>query len=401
MTTLVKTHPRHLLIHLVPKPPSVICGVGDYSTLVGRKIEHLYPNVQCGYVACGRASAANSSQEAGRRDATGCNATGLWRAVGELIEELNGDADSLTIVIHYSGWSYDRNGAPAWLAAALERRPPGFFGAKLITMFHEFYAAGWPWRRAFWSYLRQRNVVIRLARLSDELMTSRQQSARWLDRVTGRATGAVASLPIPSTIGEPHEVVPWEDRSARAVLFGGARFKRPFLRGRGAQSTAELCQKLEIRTLVNIGAPADVDRTIFQRNGVEMIDMGYLPAHDVSAELSAARLALADYFSAYYAKSSVLAAMAAHGTPIIFPRRGRASDGLRFGKHLWDLRSARAAMPDEARVRLSSLAQAAHAWYEGHNLERHANLLSRFVARDADWEHSPTFVAVKNASPRH
>lgn len=375
---------RHLVIHLIPKPPPLICGVGDYATLVGRKIEELYPNVQCGYVACGNTSAANSHEEPARRDATGCDAAGLWRAVSELIDELNGDADSLTIVIHYSGWSYERNGAPAWLAAALERRPPRFWGAKIVTMFHEFYAAGWPWRRACWSYLRQRKVAIRIARLSDGLMTSRQLSARWLERVTGRASGAVPSLPIPSTIGEPEEVVPWEARSACAVLFGGARFKRPFLQGRGAQSTAELCRKWEIRTLVTIGAPAEVDRAAFQRTGIDVIETGFLPASEVSAQLGTARLALVDYFSAYYAKSSVLAAMAARGTPLIFPRARGASDGLRFGEHLWDLRSARAAGSDEARLRLSSLSRAARAWYEKHSFEQHAKILCRFLASGTD-----------------
>lgn len=374
-----KVQMRHLLVHLIPKPPPMICGVGDYAALLGRKLEDLHPNVKCGYVACGHTSAASPSQEPGRRDATGCNAAGLWRSVAELVGELNGNAAALTVLVHYSGWSYERNGAPAWLADALEHRPAGFSRAKIVSMFHEFYGVGWPWRRAFWSYRRQRNVVIRIARLSDGLMTSRQQGAQWLERITDRASGVVPSLPIPSTIGEPDEVVPWESRSACAVLFGGARFKRPFLQGRGARSTAALCQKLEIRTLVTIGAQAEVDCAAYRRTGINVIERGFLPASEVSTQVGTARLALVDYFPAYYGKSSVLAAMAARGTPLIFPRARGASDGLRFGEHLWDLQSAQAARPDEARRRLSSLSRAARAWYEGHSFEQHAKTIRKFL----------------------
>ena len=356
----------------------MICGVGDYATLVGSRLEQLRPELRCGYIACGSQREPRPSDATGLRNITGtCDARCLWRAVGELADELNSDADALTLVMHYSGYGYEPSGAPAWLAGGLEQRPRRFTEAKIVTMFHELYATGWPWQRIFWTSSRQRAVAVRIARASDALLTNREQSARWLERVTGGVGGVVPSLPVPSTIGEADEIVPWEARGARAVMFGGAQFKRPFLQGRGAKNTAALCRKLEIRTLVGIGQPAEADQAAFRASGIEVVQTGFVAANEASAYIGAARVALVDYFSGYYAKSTVLAAMAAHGTPVIFPRSGNASDGLRFGEHIWDLPATRAASPHEARARLSSLSLVLRAWYEGHGIERHAGAVAR------------------------
>lgn len=363
------------IIHLVPQLPPVVSGVADYAVLVGHKIEEQQPEIRCGYIACGYQTAGDGAGRF-RRNATGsCDATQLWRAVHEISQEFNGDIDKLALVVHYSGYGYDQAGAPGWLADALERRPPQFAAVRIVSMFHELYATAWPWRRAFWYSVRQRGVATRIARISHALITNREQSARWLEQVTGRAAGSVGSLPIPSNVGEPCEVVRWDARASQAVTFGGAAFKRPFLVGRGAQATAALCRKLEIGTLLCIGVPVEIDERAFQSNGIDVIQTGFLDAAEVSARFRGARLSLVDYFHGYYSKSSVLAAAAAHGTPPIFPRHREASDGLRFGEHLWDIQSAHAAGSQEACARLSAMSQAISAWYAGHSIAQHARRL--------------------------
>jgi hypothetical protein len=107
-----------------------------------------------------------------------------------------------------------------------------------------------------------------------------------------------------------------------------------------------------------------------------VIQTGYLAAHEASAHFEAARIALVDYYPGYFAKSGILAAAMAHGTPPIFPRAVGATDGLRFGDQLWDIHSAIAENRKEISARLSSISRSARAWYDGHSLERHATLLA-------------------------
>jgi hypothetical protein len=367
-----------VIIHLVPQLPPAICGVGDYATLVGRKLSELRPDTHCGYVACGHLVAEQPVTSRGWRDATGrCDAAQLWRAVGEVVEELaDGNTDCVSLAVHYSGYGYDANGAPHWLAETLNRRPPRFSAARLVTVFHELYATGWPWQKAFWMSPQQRNVAIRIARLSDALVTNRDLSARWLEAISARPRGSVPSLPVPSNIGEPCNSFPWELRAPHAVAFGGAQFKESFLAGRGAKATAALCRKLDIDKLVSIGPRTSIAEATFRSSGIQVIQTGFLAAPEASAHFEAARIALVDYYPGYFAKSGVLAAAVAHGTPPIFPRAVGATDGLGFGDQLWDIHSAIAEDPKEIGARLSSISRSARAWYDGHNLERHATLLA-------------------------
>jgi hypothetical protein len=373
------------LIHLVPRLPPAICGLGDYATLVGSQIEGLHDEVRCGYVACAHRVDNQFADGPAQRNVTGsADATRLWQAVQTLIDEFSeGALDRTSLLVHYSGYGYATDGAPRWLADALARRPRRMSAVSIVTMFHELYATGWPWQRAFWYSVQQRRIAIRIARLSDRLVTNRGQSARWLERVTGGTSNSIPSLPVPSNIGEPHDNQPWESRAAQAVAFGGARFKKPFLEGPGATATARLCRKLEIRRLVNIGQRAKVDVAAFRTHGIEIIEAGFLPASDASEQFRTARIALADYYGGYYAKSGVLAAAAAHGTPLIFPHVGLATDGLRFGEQLWDLPSALAASRNDADARLSAMSRSLRAWYDGHNSAGHAALLADAVGAGA------------------
>jgi hypothetical protein len=364
-----------LTIHIVPQLPPAVSGVGDYALLVGSAMQDLSTGECCRYIACGCVRTEHAP-DGTRRNATGaCEPSRLWQEVREVADELGYAGDGSALIVHYSGYGYDRNGAPGWLAAALERRPRDLKGVRVVTMFHELYAMSWPWRRAFWYSLRQRLVAARIARASDVIVTNREASARWLERSGHLAPGSVASLPVASNVGEPKEIVPWMLRSRVAVMFGATRFKRPFLVGRGARDAASLCRNLEIETLVSIGTPSEFDERAFKSNGIEVVQTGVVAAADVSSHYRAARFALVDYFPGYYSKSGVLAAAASHGTPPIFPWEGRASDGLKFGEHLWDLPAALRAGAEGALTRLVSISQSIRAWYEWHSVERHARLL--------------------------
>ena len=266
------------VIHITPQIPPAICGVGDYAAVVGRRMEELCAEVRCGYLAAGhRAAGAGAMKDVAK----------FWGAVEEVtaacstanggrIEGLphpgplpRGEGDRTAIVLHYSGYGYDPSGAPAWLAEALERRPAHLAGVRVVTFFHELYATGKPWQRAFWTSGRQRAAAIRVARASDALATNREQSARWLERQAGLPAESVPHLPICSNVGEPTELVPWDERPRRAVTFGAAAFKRFALRN-DAERVAAMLERLGIDELVDIGESTRIAVDAFARHGVAL-----------------------------------------------------------------------------------------------------------------------------------
>jgi hypothetical protein len=366
------------MIHVTPQLPPEICGLGDYATSVGRTAEAVLPEVRCGYIAAGRRVTGCVAESSSSRNVTGsCNPNHLWDAVDALVGERGAGAfDAVSLIIHCSGYGYACNGAPKWLAVAIENRPPQFGDVRIVTMFHELYATGWPWQRAFWASGRQRAVSARIARASDALMTNREPSARWLEAMSGRPRFSVPSLPVPSNVGEPNRIVPWVSRGPEAVSFGAARFKRPFFTGGGARATAAMCRNLGIQTLTSIGQKTEIDEAVFKQNGVEVVQTGFLPANEAAKHIGSARAALIEYFPGYFGKSSVLGGVAAHGTPPICTVSNAASDGLEFGIHFWDLKSAANASRNSAFARLSSISQSIRDWYDSHSLVKHAQLLA-------------------------
>lgn len=369
-----------LIIHIAPQLPPAICGVGDYAVLVGRRMEEVQPDVQCDYIACGHQAALLNGTGLGAGDEPILwNARRLWQAVKDRIDGTPSAQGDCALLVHYVGYGYHPLGAPVWLADALEQRPAWFSTCRIVSMFHELYATGWPWQRAFWNSSRQQAVAIRIARASDALMTNRAASARWLERVAGRPAGGVPSPPVPSNVGEPEEVTTWEERQPIAVLFGGARFKERFLVGSAAVATAEVCEKLGIESVYSIGASSGVTDKAFRSRGVHVIQTGILPAEEVSERFLEARIAFIDYFPSFYGKSGVFAASAAHGTPPILAVSRGASEGLRIGEHFWDLSAARLANRVEAGMRLSQMSQSILSWYKQHNTWQHAQVLAGLI----------------------
>ena len=59
-----------------------------------------------------------------------------------------------SLLVHYSGYGYSRDGAPLAFAEVLGRlKASGEF--RFGAYFHELYASGMPWTKAFWFSRRQ------------------------------------------------------------------------------------------------------------------------------------------------------------------------------------------------------------------------------------------------------
>lgn len=303
-------------VHIVPHLPPQNSGVGDYATLVGRRMEELGVGVVCGYIAagCNREELPPDGERV--RNITGaCDAQSLWRAVEELAIPHPPSPISLSIVLHYSGYGFGQNGCPDWLVDALRNRPS--FVSRVVTYFHELYATSPPWRRAFWYSASQQRIAAEVAGQSDAILTNCRLYARWLEEKTRQPTYSVPSLSVPSNVGEPKEVPELEARPLRAVTFGNVLRKR-FALYSDAKQTAQLLQRLRISELVDIGAKCNVDRRAYERSGISVIERGYLNAAETSRALLECRLGLLHCNTHKLGKSGTYAAFAAHGVvPVI------------------------------------------------------------------------------------
>ncbi len=351
------------ILHITPNLPPAICGLGDYAAVVGARIEQLFPAVECRYLAAGYRSGDGTRRLMSPK--------WFWNEVSQQVES----SANFSIVLHYSGYGYNPDGAPAWLAEALANRPTFARNIRLVTFFHELYATGWPWRRAFWQSNRQRNIAVQLAHASDDLLTNRAESAAWLEQLTGRVAGSVAHLPVPSNVGEPDVVPSYFDRPPQAVVFGGAKVKRPFLVGQRAKTTARVCRKLGITKVVEIGSAIAVNHKPFCDAGIDVVQMGHLRKEQVSEQLLQARVGFFDYFPNALTKSGILAALSCHGVGILFHNNLRESFGKLLdlnGDELALKRIATAADPMVAGRLLAKRSTTLRTWYIGHSSRQHA-----------------------------
>ena len=269
-----------------------------------------------------------------------------------------GDAATL---LHYANYGYAPRGCPVWLVEALEGAP-----GRLVTLFHEVYATGPPWRSSFWLSSLQRRLAARLVRRSAAVVTSLTLYRELIRRLApGRD---VLVLPVASTVGEPAAPPPTGERPARLVIFGGSG-------GRGrayrqAATLSALCERLSIEEVLDIGPSLP---RIPPRLGPATVQArGTLAAEAVSRELLSARAGIAFHTPAFLPKSTVHAAYCAHGVAPIVLERGPEASELRPGVHY--------GTPELDAEALADLAASAREWYRGHELRvqaaRYAELLA-------------------------
>lgn len=287
-------------------------------------------------------------------------------------------ADDLgcVVVLHFSGYGYASRGLCGWLLEELQaaRKLQGQ-RFKLVSVFHELYAKGPPWRSAFWTSPLQARLARRLARMSDAVWTNTEGHGRWLSR-QARPWAGVHVAPVFSNVGEwLQPLAPAQDRSAAMVVFGGASTRQRACEacvGQGAQLAG-----LGVQELVEVGpGPA----CAWSLGALPVRHAGLLSTPELSALLASSRFGLVDYQGRNLGKSSVFAAYAAHGCCVInSSSEGEAADGLLAHHHYHPLHSAGTAPADlQAWARLG---QEAHRWYAQHRLPLQAQRWLQLLAQ--------------------
>lgn len=267
------------------------------------------------------------------------------------------------VLLHYANYGYSRRGCPAWLLAGLRRWKSAASGRRLVTVFHELWASGPPWRSSFWLRPRQRRLALTVARLSDAGVTSLRRYAAAL--APALAADRLLVRPVFSTVGEPPQLPPLAPRARRLVLFGGPGARR---RAYGALlgDLEAACRTLAVEALDDIGGGLEaVPREVAGR---PVTRHGFLAAAETSRLLTGVFAGFVAYPPAYLAKSTIYAAYAAHGLlPVCAwrhgePREDRAAADARVP--CWSPRHGGAPVGEE----IERLAAAAHTCYAEHAL---------------------------------
>ncbi len=270
-------------------------------------------------------------------------------------------ANETTVLLHYANYGYERRGCPGWLIEGLARWKRSAPERRLVTVYHELYASGPPWRSSFWLGPQQRRLASRLLTLSDAAVTSLELQARILRR--WRPDAHIDVAPVFSTVGEPAAVWPLAERPRRLIVFGGSGARGRAWTERRADLLAT-CRALQLAEIWDVGPPAGAPVRL---DGLPVRELGVIPPGEVSARLLDGCAGFAAYPSAFLGKSTAFAAYCAHGLlPVCASTRPEPN--TEPTPPFWKPRSGTAVRWNY----LQTIADQAHAWYRGHSLDRHA-----------------------------
>jgi hypothetical protein len=297
-------------MQILPRAPGDCGGVGDYSRQLARRLQELH----------GITSTFVSAAPAGSpRSIDGFKVLSPLRAISDVIER------PAALLLHYVNYGYDPHGVPVWLPSVLRRlRNAG--GGRLVTIFHELYAAG-SWRQsAFWLRPVQKQIARTVARLSATSIVSNEIQAAQLERL---ASGTyIVVQPVASNFGEPSlsSAALTERDPHRWIICGGTQLVERSLTS-FLQNAPLIPAAYSPRELFVVGGP-DRAEIRARLDGLRNIRTHYHPNvdHSLAAEiLSTCAFAWIDYFHqpdvpmATILKSTVFAAFCAHGVIPVFP----------------------------------------------------------------------------------
>lgn len=360
------------VIQIVPRRVREPDGVGDYATnLANALLEQ--SGIRTIFLA-GTSMTAEQDRADGWCTTPLAERSGI--ALACALATLNAKARPSAILLHFSGYGYAKRGAPFWVLRGIARWKRRFAGSvRLIGIFHELYAVSYkPWQSSFFLGPLQRTISAKLLHYCDAAITTNSAYATTLAKwASGRALPLV-TLPAFSNIGEPSEVLPPADRPARLMVFGGQGLKNEVY-GPSRSAVARIVAAHNISQIVDIGRTAGPIPTSI--DNVPVVARGALPSEDISSEMLNCRFGITIYSARELAKSTIFAAMAAHGVlPVCLSDRTAPADGLHAGVHYLPANTGALTDAEYRAVQLAS-----QRWYATHRLSAQAQALTAMVDR--------------------
>jgi hypothetical protein len=338
-------NPRTCL-QLVPKFPPSVSGVGDYAYLLASELRKSC-SWESSFLVFDHASSSSKNVDAG------FPFTDVERSTSAMASHL--DLWDGPIVLHYVGYGYHQRGCPVWLQYALRRWRAVGGNRVLITMFHELFASGPPWRSSFWTSPLQRRIAFGLASISDAAVSNSAKGVRYLSRMK-----KAIRIPVFSNVGELDCLPRWESRNKHMCIFGSGWYSSS--EETHKRSLEQICKILEIDKVIWIGRPrSDVAIT-----GIPIDRVGMLNASEVSEVMSNSKYAYLDYSRGYIGKSGVFAAFATHGMVVLSTKdQLTPDDGLFNREHGLTVAELELGVSD---TELEQISANIWTWYNAHSI---------------------------------
>jgi len=347
-----------VILQIVPQLPGSLDGVGDYASILADELRADF-NIETKFVAPPFASPM-------RNECAGCAG----------------------IVLHYVNYGYHNRGVPMGLPAMLRQLKQAADG-RFITIFHELYASGPPWRSAFWLQPVQKSIARAIARLSDSCIVSSETMRDLLRKLS--PASRIAVHPVISTVGEPVlETDSFVRRdSQRWAIFGGTHLLERSLSS-FQHHRRFVPEPFSPRELFVIGG-VENDQVRDALGRIGDIESHYHPSVDrtVASEiLSTCSFGWLDYFqhadvpTGAILKSTSFSSYCAHGLIPVFPEAISAisiENDRMPGPFFAREGNASLPLPDERAKAASQI----YAWYCRHGSAKN---LARGIATALQFE---------------
>jgi hypothetical protein len=362
------------IISIVPRLPPAIDGIGDYSLKVAQQLRKDF-GIHTHFIV-------SNPLWVGDNNIDGFPVTKVsHREPKALLDLLNEAKGANAVLLQYASHGHAKKGCPFWLVDALEKQKSKKMLPHLAIMFHEIYSMGpgvVPWNTDFWLLPWQKEITRRLANISDQNLTSSEKYAKLLSVQTGIPLSSIETLPIPSTIGEPHRILPLNARHKRIVIFGQAGNKRNVYQQLDRLSA--FFKYLGIEEILDIGPR--VENTIERLIDIPVKTIGEISPSEISEILQNSMVGVLAYDSLRLAKSSIFAAYCSHGIfPINMTSCGISIDGLQEVKHYYTADLLKNLQ--YSRCNLQEVADNAQDWYSKHNYSATAKVFHKALSKES------------------
>jgi hypothetical protein len=365
---------RSTLIQVLPRRTAEPDGIANYATALARSLrtDHDVNTVFLSGTPSVHAMPVEDDWK------TVCVPRRQAETLADTIQMLLAQTNARAVVLHFSGYGYQKRGVPFWLVQGLRVWNRRAGRVPLLAIFHELYATGRPWNSSFWLCPFQKQIARNVLNLSSTAITPtdlyRKRLSEWRD---GNAI-KITAMPVFSGVGEAGCGSRPCARTASAVVFGLAGVEDRLF-GTYRLEMERVISALGIEQIFDVGPRLfSTPRTLA---GVPVISNGALPQNAVSELLQNARFGFLAYPLDFVGKSGVFAAYAAHGVvPIVLSEREGAFDGLQRSQHFLDgLRLGTGAGDEE----LASIQCKLFTWYMSHSVKVQAQFLVNSLSHAA------------------
>jgi hypothetical protein len=372
--TVSEQQNRPTLIQVVTRRSAEPDGVADYALVLARALR-AYRGANSVFLSGTPSADARPVEDDWK---TVCVPKRKAQVLADTLQSLSAETNPRAVVLHFSGYGYQKRGVPVWLVQGLRIWNRRAGRVPLLTIFHELYATGRPWQSAFWVSPLQRQIARSILNLSSAAITTTDLYSKRLSEWRDGNASKIAAMPVFSNVGEPGCGSAPCARTAAAVVFGRAGVEDRLF-GIYRSEMERIVSAVGIEKIFDVGPRfSSMPRTLA---GAPVISKGVLPPGAVSELLQRARFGLVAYPLDCIGKSGVFAAYAAHGVvPIVLSDKPDAFDGLQPAQHFLDgLRlDAGAGAQDLASIQVKLF-----TWYTPHSVKVQADFLVNSISPSA------------------